>query len=155
MIKYYNFGRVFSLPFVFLGGIFLLLSIAVIMESPAISLILAPIGLFMVTTTHGLQIDQENSKYRKCYSVAGIRWGNWIDYEQVEKVFINSATDTHKIYSRVNSGYTYSKQNFVSFLKFSDGTKVPVFEGKNKEILLTKVQKMADDLSTVVQDNTK
>lgn len=151
----YKIGLLFNYPTIFVGILLIICFLALISVYPIAALVLLVTGLGLITGRYGVQIDVGKKKYREYISLFGFIRGKWVSYDSLEKIFINSGTESQTIYSRTNQGYTMRNQVFRSFLKFDDGNKIALFKHKNKSVLRSKVDDMAQDLSIVVQDNSE
>ncbi len=147
-------GALSNWPVIFLGILIILFSLTLIGSHLIIAIILIIVGLALTTGIHGFQIDPNKKVYRQYLFMLGFTMGKWHRYDAIEKIFINSMVESQTIYSRTNQSNTVKKHKLISFLKFDDGRKIELYEGKNKSSLLKKLNRVAQDLSTHIQDNT-
>lgn len=151
----YKLGSMANWPLKLLGGILVLFSLILLSQNHIIgAIVLIIIGIGITTSTYGFQIDQENKSYREYMFLMGFKFGKWYSYDLVKKIFINPIIQSERIYSRANQGYTVKKRKLASFLKFTNGKKIRLYESANRPDLMLKLNMIAKDLSTHIEDNT-
>lgn len=148
-------GRLFPWQFLLIGVLIMIGSLALISTKPALAGLMLIAGGFMVTASEGTEIDVVQKRYREYTSFYFLKKGTWIRFEAAEKVFINSARTSNKMYtaSTLNSS-TFINTQYNGYLKFSDGTKLHLLTSRKKEKLATVLQNVASLLKIPVQDNT-
>jgi hypothetical protein len=148
-------GALFPWPFLLLGGGFFLAGIGLFLTSPIIAIILLLLGASMVTGYEGTQVDRASSTYREYRSFLFLKTGERKKYDSIEKIFVNSAKVTQRIYTaHTMSSATFSNVEYNAYLKFSDGVKVFLLSERKKARLLRKLEAIGRELDIPVTDNT-
>lgn len=93
--------------------------------------------------------------YREYNSFFFLKFGDWTNFDEVEKIFINSKNVTQKIYTMITTGITTRNVEYNAFMKFGNGTKIYLMGKENKESLLKKLTKISDFLQIEVIDYTE
>ncbi len=150
----YKLGSMANWPLKLFGGLLVFFSLILSQNNIILAIVCLIVGIAITTSTYGFQIDPENKSYREYMFLMGFKFGKWHSYEFIEKIFINSIIQSERIYSRANQGYTVKKRKLASFLKFTDGRKIRLYEDENRPALMLKLNMVAKDLSTHIEDNT-
>ncbi|UII19173.1 hypothetical protein [Fulvivirga ligni] len=112
------------------------------------------IGVLMIITEKGFQFNLDANKYREYYDIAGLKLGSWEKYHSAQKIYVNSAMMSQRIYSRVSASSTFTNQVFNAYLKLDDDNKLHLKGMKNKEKLLKKLEPLCNAFGLEVVDNT-
>lgn len=148
-------GKLFPFQFLVLAGIFLLAGLAVAIPHPIIGTILIITGAIILTADEGTEITPASNSYREYNSFLFIKTGKDKRYPQLEKIFINRAMVTQKVYTaHTMSSSTFSGVEYNAYLKFSDGVKIFLLSGKNKSRMKDRLQGVARTLNIPLQDNS-
>lgn len=142
-------------PVMLLGIVMVIVAIPAAITQLIAALFLLPIGIAIISSNHGFQINLQTNEYRESLFILGITFGKWHPFEAVEKIFINPTTERNTVYSRANQGYSYKKQKFASFIKFTNGTKIKLYELGDKKLLIKKLTVVANALAIEIHDNTQ
>jgi hypothetical protein len=117
--------------------------------------IIAVLGLILVTGYSGTEINPESKTFREYTSYLFLRKGATEKYNGIEKIFINEANVSQKMYSAhtLNSS-TFRSVVYNVYLKFDDGKKIFLTNSKNKSRLLNNLHPVASALGIDLVDNT-
>ena len=139
-----------------LAVIFIIVSIIIVAEHPAISAILSFVCLLIFTAHSGVEIDMKNKTYREYMSFFYfLRMGKTEKYNNIEYLFVNSDNVSQKIYTpRTLNSSTFTHREYNAFVKFDNGDKIKLWSQTSKEILLSKLKTLAHQLNTSVIDYT-
>jgi len=147
-----------SLPwqFKFIGVLLILFAIAAIFSSVWwLSIILAFVGLIILTIQSGTEIDHNKKTYREYNSVLFFRHGERERYEAVEKIFINASKVTQVVHpAHTNDSATFDHTEYNAYLKLSDGKKIFLMSKKNKAAMMNKLKPVAELLEAELVDYT-
>lgn len=148
-------GRLFPFQFLVLGFIILISGIAVVGPYMIIGIILIVAGAVILTAHEGTEIMPDTNSYREYNSILFIKTGKGKKYERIEKIFINPVRVSQKIYTAhtMNSS-TFEDVEYNAYLKFSDGEKIFLLSGKNKNKIRNRLKAIADSLNIPLQDNS-
>lgn len=120
-----------------------------------LSITLAVAGLALLTGHSGTEIDFANKTFREYNSFLFIRRGVTKNYNEVEKIFINKAKVSQKIYTaHTSSSSTFQSILFNAYLKFDDGRKLFLTSRKNKAKLIKLLNPVVTALAVDLTDNT-
>ena len=148
-------GFLFPWQFRFLGGALIIGGGVLLPNEVMLALLLLLVGLFLLTSFSGLEIDRSRKTYGEYNSIFFKKIGSTKNYSDVEKVFVNSKIEGQKIYTaHTLSSQTFTNATYTAFLKFADGTKILLLHGKNKKVVMDKVNQLVPFLSTCLEDNT-
>lgn len=111
-------------------------------------------SLFVFTGSSGLQIDPANKRYREYYSFFFLKTGSWNQYQEIEKLYINTSRVSQRMHSRAGNSATYSDTKFNGYIKFDNGEKIQLFSKRNKSAVLAGVNDIASQLNVHVEDVT-
>ena len=146
-------ARLFPFPFMVLGGAFVLAGLGVLMSYPIVSLILIVFGISIITAFEGTEVYPASRTYREYNSFLLFRTGRQKGFQSIEKIFINSGKVTRRMYTAhtMNSS-TFSNIEYNVYLKFSDGVKIFLFSGRNKNKIVRQAEHFARSLNTSLHD---
>ena len=120
-----------------------------------LSIILAVVGLILLTGHSGTQIDFVSKTFREYNSYLFIRRGVRKEYNQVESVFINKAKVSQQMYTaHTSSSSTFERVVFNAYLEFDDGIKLFLTSRKDKAKLIKFLNPVVTALSVELIDNT-
>lgn len=148
-------GRLFPFQFLVLGFIIFITGIAVVGPYMVIGITLIIAGAGILTAHEGTEIIPSSNTYREYNSILFIKTGKGKKYQRIEKIFINPARVSQKVYTAhtLNSS-TFDDIEYNAYLKFSDGEKIFLLSGKNKNRIKDRLKLVADSLDIPLQDNT-
>lgn len=149
-------GRLFPLPFLVLGGAVFLAGVGSITHLPWIATILILLGATVLTAYEGTEISPATKTLREYNAFLFlIRTGKSVKYESIEKIFVNSASVSQKIYTAhtLNSS-TFTNLEYNAWLKLGDGSKIFLASDRRKERLLKRFEGIARTLHTQLTDTT-
>lgn len=139
----------------FIGALFLIGAITVIVNYWWLSIILALIGLTLLTGYSGTEINYTNKTFREYHSYLFIRRGVTEKYHGIERVFINKANVSQKMYTaHTGSSSTFENILFNAYLKFDDGRKIFLTSRKDKVRLIKLLNPVIAVLGVDLTDNT-
>ena len=151
-----KYGRLFPWPFLFMGGIVLVIGLTLLVENTLVSIILIAVGGFILSGSEGTEIDKTAKHYREYNAFFFIKSGRNVPYSGVEKIFINTSKSKQKMYTaHTTHGSVYENVDFNGFLKFNDGTKIQLLRKRRKADLLKALENIATFLDVPLEDNTK
>lgn len=138
-----------------IGALFLFGAIAIISTAWWLSLIFALIGLTVLTAYSGTEINFANNTYREYNSTLFIRKGASKKFCSIEKVFINKAKVSQRMYTaHTSKSSTFHHIIFNAYLKFDDGTKIFLTSRKNKDQLMKIMEPITTILAMDLADDT-
>ncbi|MEX2235689.1 MAG: hypothetical protein WD824_26260 [Cyclobacteriaceae bacterium] len=148
-------GSVFPFPFLVLGAVFFIAGAAVFVTHPVISIVLIVAGVVILTAYEGTEINPASRTYREYNSFLFIKKGKAKKYNGIEKIFINKAKVSQRVYTaHTSNSAIFTDTEYNAYLKFNEGEKVFLFSGKNKTKLLKRLNDISRSLNTQVVDNT-
>ncbi|MEX1240434.1 MAG: hypothetical protein WEB30_11975 [Cyclobacteriaceae bacterium] len=148
-------GRLFPFQFLVLGFIILLSGFAVVGPYMIIGIILIIAGAVILTAHEGTEIMPDSNSYREYNSILFIKTGKGKKYQRIEKIFINPVRVSKTIYTaHTSSSSTFQDVEYNAYLKFSDGEKIFLLSGKNKNRIRNRLKIIAETLNIPLQDNT-
>ncbi len=150
----YRIGSLANWPLKLLGSLLVLLSVVVSFQHLIGAIIMLIVGMAITTASYGVQIKPEDRTYREYMFLLGFKFGKWESFNKIEKIFVNLVTESETIYSRANRGYTIKKRKLAAFLKFNEDSKVKLYVEDDKGILMKKLNRIAEDLSIPITDNS-
>ncbi len=148
-------ASLFPPHFKFLGYLFFFMGLILVALTSFFAFIPLVLGALIITGYRGLQFNKANKDYRDYNSFLFLKFGKWKKYSHVEDLFINEATTSQKIYTRVNEGTTIRGQEYNAYLKFADGTKIHLMTKKNKEELKKRLSLIANFFQSQIADYTQ
>jgi len=143
-------GLLFPIQFLFLGYVFLLGGVMIVIENIWLSPFLILAGLFIVSAYGGVEFRK--GEYRTYSAFIFIKFGKWKSVGEVEKIFIKGIKTSQKFYGRANQSSVIKNYIYKAFLKFENGESVFLYENKNKKKMDNKVREINDQLKTEVFD---
>lgn len=151
----YKTLKYFSTSAVFMGAGLLIFGFTLLFTPYFYIGIISLVLIILIFTTHyGLEINVTNKTYRHYIWVLGIRKGTIQSYNLIEYIFIQSATMSYSMNSRVTS-QTFTNLVFNGYLKFTDDVKIHMMQVENKVDIIEKLRGMAADLKTEIIDFTE
>lgn len=148
-------ARLFPFPFLVLGAGFILAGIGVVISYTIVGLVLASVGILMVTAYEGTEIDLAGRTYREYNSFLFLKSGKAKSFDEVEKIFINSGKVSQRVYTaHTTSSSVFLNVEYNAYLKFRSGEKIFLFSERNKNRMLRRAKQIAASLNTELQDNT-
>jgi hypothetical protein len=150
-------GSLFPWHFQLLAILILIAGVMLLIEKPAVGIVLIAAGGFILSAASGTEIDTVKNRYREYMSFYFIlKNGKWRKFSGAEKIFINNTRKSTTMYSaRANHSSTFVNEEFNGYLKLNDGTKVLLLSSRKKEKLTTTLNKAASFLQIPLQDNTE
>jgi len=138
-----------------IGGLLLVAALTVIINYWWLSIVLAVVGLTLLTMHSGTEINVTDQTFREYSSFLFFRRGLIEKYNGIEKVYINSSKVSQKMYTaHTLSSSTFENIVFNAYLKFNDGRKIFLTSRKNKGDLIKLLGPITVDLSVDLTDNT-
>ena len=148
-------GLLFPLPFLFLGGGFVLAGVGILGIHLLLAFILILVGLFIITSYEGTEINTRTGTYREYNSYFFLKRGEAKPFSGIEKIYINSAKVSQAVYTaHTTSSSTFTNTEYRAYIKFDGGERVLLLSGRNKKKLLARTKQIAESLNTSVHDNT-
>jgi len=148
-------GRLFPFPFLVLGGAVFFSGMAMLISQPILGVVLMLGGALVLTAHEGTEINPVNHTYREYNSFLFMKNGEEKKYNDIEKIFVNSAKVSQRVYTaHTLKSSTFTNVEYNAYLKFGDGVKVFLMSRKNKTKLLEKLRDLSRSLNTTVVDHT-
>ena len=120
-----------------------------------LSVILGLVGLVILTTHSGTEIDPATKTFREYHSMLFFRRGEKEKYDGVENIFINSSKVSQTVHpAHTLDSATFNHVEYNAYLKFSDGKKIFLMSKKDKDVLIGQLQPIANRLETELVDHT-
>jgi hypothetical protein len=138
-----------------LGGLFLFVAFVIIITYWWLAIILTLVGLILITGYSGTEIEPGSKTFREYTSYLFFRTGAIEKYSGIERVFINDAKMSQKMYTAhtLNSS-TFSSVIYNAYAKFDDGKKIFLTSRKDKAKLLKLLNPVVASLGVDLIDNT-
>jgi hypothetical protein len=111
-------------------------------------LVFFPLGLVLILWRTGLQINIKDKTYNEYAGALGFRYGQEQTFDQIEKIFVNEVVEQSVFSTRVNST-TVRMITYKAFIQFEGGEKVFLIEGKNRDIVESRVSVMREQLGII------
>ena len=138
-----------------MGALFLIGASALIATYWWLSILLAAAGFAVLSWYSGTEIDPAGRTFREYNSCFFIRKGVMERYHEVEKVFINEAKMSQKMYTaHTGSSSMLRYVVFNAYMKLDDGRKIFLTSRKDKQKLLKLLKPVVALLATDLTDNT-
>jgi hypothetical protein len=138
-----------------IGALLIVAALSVLVNYWWLSIILVLVGLMLLTMHSGTQINVSDGTFREYNSYLFFRTGVTEKYNRIEKVFINSAKVSQKMYTpRTLSSSTFENIVFNAYLKFDDGRKIFLTSRENKDELIKILDPITTLLKVEITDNT-
>lgn len=149
-------GSLLPWHFRFVGLLLLIIAAAVVMSKLLLALILLVVGLTMISAIEGTEIDTGKKVYREYTQFFFfLKTGKMEKYESVERIFIIKSKESQQLYTaHTTHSSTFEKVVYNAYLKFSNGEKVHLLKGKNKDALLKKLIPVCDTLDSDLVDHS-
>lgn len=150
-----RYGYLVPWYFRLIGVILVIVAIAGFMVNPLLAILFVMVGVLLATSFSGTDIDIEKNRYKEYNTYFFIKSGDENYYSGIEKIFINSAKSSQKIYTaHTLNSKTFDDIIYNAYVKFDEGKKIQILQSKNKEDLLDQLNTVAKFLNTNIQDNT-
>jgi hypothetical protein len=146
--------KLFPWQFQFIGIIFLIVGIGLMIVSPYLAPILIVIGAFILTAYRGVEFNCSTKTYRNYNSFLFIKTGKFKPYDSVEKIYINESKVSQMIYTKITTGSTFRHIEYNAYLKFAHGIKIFLASKKDKKKLIDKLTGLAEFFQVEISDNT-
>lgn len=130
MIKYRH-GFSFAMPIVLTGFGITIIGLATLIDLSFVALGLILFGTFMWSSNYGVQIDQNNNRFREYGSIFGIKSGKWYPLDKLPFISIMKARDGLIMYSMINQPTKAIDDRFGVYL---------LSESHRKKVLLKKFE---------------
>ena len=125
-------------------------------DSIILIIVLELIGLAMIFSFEGTQIDTEGSRYREYTSVLFLKSGAFKAYAQVNRIFIVTSKVKETMHSaRANNTSSFEKRMYDAYIVFSPENKVHLVSDTNKERMLKKITPLSEALQVFIVDHTQ
>ena len=148
-------ARLFPFPFLVLGAGFVLAGLGVVLGYPIVGVILVVVGILIVTSYEGTEIDPDKHIYREYNSFFLLKSGKAKRFDGIEKIYINAGKVSQRIYTaHTSSSSTFQNVEYNAYLKFRSGEKIFLFSSRNKSRMLQRTKQIAASLNTAVHDNS-
>jgi hypothetical protein len=138
-----------------LGALSLFVAFSIAFNYWWMAVILAVVGLILLTGYSGTEIDTNDKTVREYTSYLFFRTGATEKYNEIEKVFINQANVSQKMYTAhtLNSS-TFRFTLYNAYAKFGNGNKIFLTSRKDKTKLIEFLNPMVIALGVDLVDNT-
>lgn len=148
-------GLLFPFPFLLLGAGFVLAGLGVMINHPAIALILIVVGVLVVTAYEGTEFNLEEHTYREYNAMLFLKKGKAKPYDAIQKIFLNSGNVSQRVYTaHTTSSSIFVNVEYNAYVKLESGEKVFLFSSRNKNKIARRAKALAAMLNTSFQDNT-
>jgi hypothetical protein len=117
------------------------------------ALVFALLGIIVLTTRYGFQINSSAKTYREYTWFFGLKNGQWKSYQAIQYLFVKSARVSRRYNTRVQSR-TITRTEFNGYVKFSESEKIHVANAVEKEDLIKVLIALAGKLETAIVDYT-
>lgn len=147
------FGPLLPWAFHILAAVAAVVAMLLLARNPLLALVIFGGVLFVFTGTEGTEIDMERKRYREYTSLFFMRSGEWIDFDEIEKVYINKNKMRQRLstYRSVHTAEFFFPE-FSVYLKFNEEEKVQLQKNKVKRPLVKKAQLWAEQLNVPLYD---
>ncbi|MGC3943325.1 MAG: hypothetical protein QM762_02115 [Chryseolinea sp.] len=150
-----RFGSLLPWPFHVGAGLGILISIIVLAEHPWTALVFAVCSLFVFASSEGTEIDLVNRRFREYTSIFFFKTGEWVDYESMEKIYVNKNKMRQNVSpSRTGMTTSFTFMEFSAFVKFSDEETVQLIKNKDKKVVMSKAATWSKQMDVPLYDNT-
>ena len=149
-----RFGNLFPWIFLTVAAVILVMALFTMAARPILSICLILVSGLVLTAQEGTEIDKSMRRYREYKSFFFIKSGRWMNYKQVEKIFVNSSKSSQRLYTaHTTKSSIFENIDYNGFLKFSDNKKVHLLKKRKKAELLKALNPIARFLEVPVEDN--
>jgi hypothetical protein len=146
-----NTGWYFQGPPRWAGYGILVMALPVAVASPVWGVLLALLGIIIITTHYGVEIDANSKSYREYTWFLGLKNGKRETYDSIQYFFLKPGRVSRTYNSRIQST-TIRDIEYNGFLKFSESEKVHIVSDSEKQKALDKILNLALKLNTNVLD---
>lgn len=138
-----------------LGALFLFAGFTLFLTYWWLAIILALVGLVLLTGYSGTEIEPDSKTFREYTSYLTFRTGSMEKYQGIEKFFINDAKVSQTMHTaHTTNSATFHSRIYNAYAKFDNGNKIFLTSRKDKTKLLRLLRPIAADLKVELVDNT-
>jgi hypothetical protein len=149
-----KFGNLFPWIFLLVALAVLVMALLTATDRPTLSICLMLASGIVLTGQEGTEIDRYAKRYREYKSFFFIKSGRWINYAEVEKIFVNTSKSSQRLYTaHTTKSSIFENVDYNGFLKFADGKKVHLLKKRKKAELLDALNPIAGFLDVPLEDN--
>jgi hypothetical protein len=150
-----RFGSLLPGAFHFAAGIAILLAVSIASMHPWIALLFILGSIFVFTSFEGTEIDLNSRRFREYTSFFLMKTGEWISFEEIEKIYVNKNKMRQTI-TPSRTGFTTSItfSEFSAFVKFNEDEIVQLIKHKSKKKVMHRAKVWSDQLNVPLYDNT-
>lgn len=151
-----RYGYYFPWQFRLVAALIAIGALAFFTRSVVVASMFIGFALLVITAGEGTRINLERKTYQEYTSFFFfLKVGPNIQYESLDKIFINSSKISQRVYTAHTSISTvHSKRVYNAFLKLSDGEKIKLLAKSDKDVLKRKLGPVASTLGITLEDNT-
>ena len=145
----------FPIQFKYVAAFLVIASLPLIIEGGLrlVGVVLLVISVTILTIRYEFEIDKESGKYREYVRLLWMKLGKPVSYSNVEYCYITASKYSQKMQLKA-ANTTLSGVEMNAYLKFSDGEKIHIARGRNKEKIISKISKITDYLGIEIVDHT-
>ena len=137
-----------------IGALLLFVALGVMTSHWWLCILLAVLGVFLLSGYSGTEIDLSGKTFREYNSYLFIRTGETKRFDRIERIFINKGKVTEKMYTaHTNNSATFQHIVYNAYLKLDD-EKIFLTRRKDKEKLINLLNPVVANLGTTLIDNT-
>lgn len=126
-----------------------------VIAKPFLAVVLIPISLFILTGKSGIEIDLSSRQYRSYYSFYLLKFGKWLEFHSIEKIYINKNNVSQKIYTaHTNQSSTFHSSQYDAYIKFGNGEKEYLASSKDLQKVTDKIEPLSKAVGISIVDNS-
>lgn len=137
-----------------MGALLLFVALMVMTSHWWLSIIFVVLGVFLLTGYSGTEVDVSAKTFREYNSYLFVRTGERRKYDRIERIFVNKAKVTQKMYTaHTNNSAVFQDIVYNAYMKVDD-EKIFLTRRKNKDKLIRLLNPVVAGLGTQLIDNT-
>ncbi len=155
MDNYYNHdqGSYFPMPFQIICGLIGIAGFVLLFESIIFGLIMIAIGVFVIASRCGIEVNFSENKYRDYWGPIIIKFGKWETLPVIEYVSVFRARTSQTVGSRVSTSSFVDEEIQVNLIT-DHRKRITVFETDSKNKAVGRAWKFSDKLNVGILDAT-
>lgn len=148
-------GPIFPPHFLFTGLLCVFFGLVVTIEFSLGGLIAIIIGLVILTSANGTDVDLKNKRYREYNTVMGYKFGKFLSYSTLDKLHINAVNMKQEMYTKVTTTSTIRYTKLNAYLRVDNHENILLVSSKNKGKIIKRIEAFARAAKLEVVDNTE
>jgi len=146
-------NRLFPFQFQLAGWAFLFSGLVAVFLIPLLGSGLLLLAVLILTAYRGITFYKSEGAYRIYHAFLGFKSGKKVSYRHVDYLYIHSTRTSQLVNTMVTTGITVRNTEYDAYLKVDDKHRIYLMTHSKKEVLLRKLQPLANFLSLEIMDS--